>query len=262
MNRVWRPLGASVLGTSHGRSGIPCQDANNYLVLPNGFMVAAIADGAGSAKHADRGASLAVDCAVKHLSARLTAGDSLDEACLKLLLEDTIQEVRSALESECSTPSVSNSDPVRLSDLATTLLVCVVTDSHVGACQIGDGAIVELSGSGEVRTLTKPARGEYINETTFVTSDDFADALSCVVKDSRETRGIVLFTDGIQSLAMRLSDDTPFDPFFHNIEKYASSPGANSEALKSFLESERVCERTDDDKTLVVAVRHSLPESQ
>ncbi len=247
MNRVWRPLGASVLGTSHGRSGIPCQDANNYLVLPNGFMVAAIADGAGSAKHADRGASLAVDCAVKHLSARLTAGDSLDEACLKLLLE---------------APSVSNSHPVRLSDLATTLLICVVTDSHVGACQIGDGAIVELSGSGEVRTLTKPARGEYINETTFVTSDDFADALSCVVKDSRDTHGIVLFTDGIQSLAMRLSDDTPFDPFFHNIEKYASSPGANSEALKSFLESERVCERTDDDKTLVVAVRHSLPESQ
>src|SRR6266571_2990126 len=123
MNRVWRLFEASVPGTSHIRSRLPCQDAQKCDVLPNGF-IAAVADGAGSAKHADRGSRLAVDCAVSHLKAKLTAGDSLDEASLKLLLEDTIREVRSALESECETCSVSNSGSVCLSDLATTLLVC------------------------------------------------------------------------------------------------------------------------------------------
>ena len=75
------------------------------------------------------------------------------------------------------------------------------------------------------------------------------------MKEVHDTQSLTIFTDGIQSLAMRLSDDEPFAPFFQNIHAYACSPKANSDALKAFLDSERVCERTDDDKTIVVAVR-------
>jgi hypothetical protein len=80
------------------------------------------------------------------------------------------------------------------------------------------------------------------------------------VKEMHDMESVMLFTDGIQSLAMRLSDDTPFPPFFQNIYHYGCKSNASSDALAAFLDSERVCERTDDDKTLIVAVRQSVTD--
>jgi serine/threonine protein phosphatase PrpC len=59
-SKPWRVVGASVAGTSHTRLGIPCQDSNLSEILPSGFLVAVVADGAGSAAHADVGSQLAV----------------------------------------------------------------------------------------------------------------------------------------------------------------------------------------------------------
>jgi serine/threonine protein phosphatase PrpC len=246
------------------RSGLSCQDAHRHLILENGTLVAAVADGAGSARHADRGAALAVDSAVTWLSTALLATGSWNETSCLELLRSMAREVRSRLEAACAKPDPADSpevDTPLLADLATTLLVCFVTDSVLAACQIGDGGIVRVSDGGDAQTLIQPHRGEYINETTFVTSDGYADTASYAVQDSRDTRGIFLFTDGIQSLGMNLSDYTPFTPFFRNLEKYALSADANSDAVVSFLASERVCQRTDDDKTLVIAVRNSSGEA-
>jgi hypothetical protein len=240
-------LGASVPGTSHLKTGLPCQDAHRFVILENGVVIAAVADGAGSAKHADRGSLLAVEHAVSWLSTALAASDAWTEEDSVDLLRTMTREVRTHLE--------SSSECEALSDFATTLLVCFVTKSVVAACQIGDGAIVSATEQGEIRTLTEPSHGEFINETTFVTSDSYADAASYKAQESNGTHSIFLFTDGIQGLALNLSDYTPFSPFFQNIGKYARSANANSDAVASFLSSERVCERTDDDKTLVIAVR-------
>jgi serine/threonine protein phosphatase PrpC len=251
MNPRWRLFGASVSGTSHLKTGIPCQDAHRYVVLDNGVVIAAVADGAGSAKHADRGSVLAVEHAVlwlgNHLSAR-TSSNGIHEPDALELLRNTACEVRASLERNV------DGDDVVLSDFATTLLVCFATKSLIAACQIGDGAIVSIT-DGDVQTLTQPNHGEYINETTFLTSDKYAETASYVVQESNATNGIFLFTDGIQSLALNLSDYKPHTPFFKNIEQYARSANANSAAVASFLASDRVCERTDDDKTLVIAVR-------
>jgi hypothetical protein len=253
MNPNWRLLGASVPGTSHLKTGIPCQDAHRFVALDSGVVIAAVADGAGSAKHADRGSLLVVDHAVSWLSTALSASVAWNESDSLDLLRVMTREVRTHLES--ASQQANDGESTTLSDFATTLLVCFVTDSIVAACQIGDGAIVSANDQGEVHTLTQPSHGEYINETTFLTSDGYADAASYTVRESSRTHGIFLFTDGIQSLALNLSDYSPFSPFFQNIGKYAQSAGANSAAVASFLASERVCERTDDDKTLVIAVR-------
>ena len=252
MNPRWRLFGASVSGTSHLKTGIPCQDAHRYVVLDTGVVIAAVADGAGSAKHADRGSVLAVEHAVtwlsNHLSAR-TSSNGIHEADALELMHTMTCEVRANLE------TTVDGDDVVLADFATTLLVCFATKSLLAACQVGDGAIVSITDAGKVQTLTQPNHGEYINETTFLTSDTFADAASYVVQESSATNSIFMFTDGIQSLALNLSDYKPHTPFFKNIEQYARSAGANSAAVASFLASDRVCERTDDDKTLVIAVR-------
>src|SRR4026209_2083903 len=137
MNPSWRLLGASVPGTSHLKTGLPCQDAHRFVVLENGVVIAAVADGAGSAKHADRGSLLAVEHAVSWLSAALAASDAWTEDDSVDLLRSMTQEVRTHLEHTC--------EPGTLSDFATTLLVCFVTKSVIAAFQIGDGAIVSAT---------------------------------------------------------------------------------------------------------------------
>src|SRR5438093_57688 len=69
--RSWRVAAASVCGTSHAKTGKPCQDTYRWAVLPEGTLVAAVADGAGSAAHAEVGAALATETAVDTLRARL-----------------------------------------------------------------------------------------------------------------------------------------------------------------------------------------------
>ena len=52
MSGRWRVIRASVQGTSHAKTGQPCQDSSSVGVgAPDGMLVAAVADGAGSATY-------------------------------------------------------------------------------------------------------------------------------------------------------------------------------------------------------------------
>ena len=63
-------------------------------------------------------------------------------------------------------------------------------------------------------------------------------------------------TDGLERLALRFDTQTPhvpfFDPFFRAIRAAKDYTGLN-DALQTFLASEPVRERSDDDKTLILA---------
>jgi hypothetical protein len=68
--------------------------------------------------------------------------------------------------------------------------------------------------------------------------------------------GLVLFSDGLQSLALNLASASPFAPFFAPFLQALADPfdsDATSAGLAAFLDSARVCARTDDDKTLLAA---------
>src|SRR5258706_16473770 len=69
----WRLLGASVTGTSHTKSGLPCQDAHAYREVA-GCALLVVADGAGSAQRSAEGAQCATQAAVSALAAALTGG--------------------------------------------------------------------------------------------------------------------------------------------------------------------------------------------
>ncbi|MGB3559461.1 MAG: protein phosphatase 2C domain-containing protein, partial [Geitlerinemataceae cyanobacterium] len=63
----WRVVAASVCGTSHQKRSQPCQDAHCWQITPEGVLVAAVADGAGSAAFGEVGAQKAVRTAVDRL---------------------------------------------------------------------------------------------------------------------------------------------------------------------------------------------------
>jgi len=73
---------------------------------------------------------------------------------------------------------------------------------------------------------------------------------------------VALFTDGLQNLVLDYKENSPHSPFFDHMLTPLRSTGAGeqqglSSALEDFLKSPRVNERTDDDKTLLLASRES-----
>ena len=108
----------------------------------------------------------------------------------------------------------------------------------------------------EPQLLFPPDKGEYINETTFVTSTDALNGMRVSVRSGKQ-EFICAATDGLERVAIRMSDCTPFAPFFQPLEDYLRQvihPEREDKYLMSFLDSDRLNARTDDDKTLLLCL--------
>ena len=250
----WRIVSSSVIGSGHIAGGFPCEDFHVVDVLPSGAWVGVVADGAGSARYAAEGSRVAATAATKFLSKRLSDLAAIDEAALHSAMRDCLQHARDSLEGLVSTTHPAGDGEV-LAQYATTLLAICVTEHWMSALQLGDGAIVLRQRTGDLTFVFQPRRGEYINETHFLTSSDFTERVQFRVLPSADTDAIAILTDGIEILALDYATASPFGPFFQPMFNFASNLEANEMALEEFLKSDRVCERTDDDKTLLLAVR-------
>ena len=158
---MWHVVAASVLGTSHRQSGTVCQDFHLYYRVGD-LLVAAVADGAGSASHADIGASLAASAALPRIGDSKTSLSPVSVSSARSLVLQGFAAARASLEDEARERGIA------LRDLATTLLVVLATPDSAIAGQVGDGAIVGLTTNDELISISIPARGEYINETNFL----------------------------------------------------------------------------------------------
>lgn len=232
---TWRALGASVAGAGHRARRVGCEDAHAVEVTPDGSLLVAVADGAGSAARAARGSSLAVAAAVDALRWGASVGDALLLA-------------RGALEDE----ALASAAP--LGQLATTLLVVRAPAGGGGAietAQVGDGAVV-VRRDGAYEVPAPDAKGEYLNETVFLTSPSWRAAMRVATVEAVGVDAIAAMTDGLQLLAFDLASGVAHAPFFEPFVAFAAEDGP-VEQLAAFLASPRVGERTDDDVTLVVA---------
>src|SRR5262249_12768564 len=157
--RLMRVIAASVRGASHAKAGQPCQDAHAHATLPGGLLVAAIADGAGSAAFAAEAAALAVRSAVETIQGR-EREPPFEGGALRAALCGALRVARLALEREAEERRVATRE------FATTLIVLLAGPAWAAAAQVGDGAAIVGTADGELRALTTPPDGEYINETT------------------------------------------------------------------------------------------------
>jgi serine/threonine protein phosphatase PrpC len=228
----------------------PCQDAHHWRVLPAGILVAAVADGAGSAIMGEVGAKVAARTAVGNTCARLTMRQwPKEDEDWRSLLSDILKATRTAVEAEASAHEVT------ARDLATTLILTIATAELVVAVQVGDGAAVAGDSEDDLTLLTVPQSGEYINETTFLISPEALDTAQMTVWRGTVTH-IAIFSDGLQRLALKMPDKRPHAPFFSPLFHFATNATDEAEAKKqlaTFLGSQRVTERTDDDVTLLLA---------
>jgi hypothetical protein len=139
-------------------------------------------------------------------------------------------------------------------ELATTLLVFITTSKWLVAMQIGDGFILIKPVGGKYELLFQPDKGEYINETTFVTSTNAVAEMQIRIL-AEPVEFICASTDGVEKVAINYADWQPFSPFFEPLEQYLQTTVQPlEEDLKEFLEREDLNNRTTDDKTLLLAL--------
>ena len=285
----WKAIARSAIGTSHTKQDIPCQDYSDYKII-NDAIIGVVADGAGSAKHSDVGARLAVNTVLEAVTERdiIAIANSyrndnnsntqkpnnyLEQVCnllknpnrqsiyqttitlarnkeqLEELFINLVKKVVTALKQEAAIKKYS------LDDLACTLLIVIATPKKIAAMQIGDGFITVRYPKQELQLLFPPDKGEYINETTFVTSSNALEDMKVVIQPG-QPEFICASTDGLERLAIRLSDSTPFSPFFQPLEQYLRETEnlKSDKYLEDFLNSDRLNARTDDDKTLFLCL--------
>jgi hypothetical protein len=233
-------------------AGTPCQDCcdvRQFELNGQWALLAVCSDGAGSAKHAEQGSALVCQQFIQIIETELRAGLSPQKITRELAVE-WIGRIRSAIQ------VVSNQMGCELRELAATFLGTVLLPSCACFFQIGDGAIVTKSGD-HWEVVFWPQSGEYINTTNFLTDDNFDGKLEFLNRSSDATSALALFTDGLERLILQSSDRTVHTPFLepmfqsmaeHDVERLA-------EPMRGFLSSQQVNDRTDDDKTLILAVR-------
>lgn len=248
----WKYAYASVIGTSHINSNTTKQDfckVEEYLVNDVMYLLVAVADGAGSAKYSD--ASSKYICKLFTRKAK----SWLDKNKITELTRDTVlswfllfQKViaRAVRLYHLESPR----------DFATTLLFTILSVKGNIFIQIGDGVIAQ-GNSFDINCVFLPQNGEYLNTTYFASDKNIAEHFMFTHNTDNIER-LVMHTDGIELISFDFTRMKPhvrfFNPLFDQLE---SSDGfgidkETSEFIAGFLNCERVNQKTDDDKTLVI----------
>jgi hypothetical protein len=249
---VWRHISQSVQGLHHSAEGTPCQDSCLVRVLGEGAqaaLVACVADGAGYSQHSDVGSRLACESIVQSAASYFQSRGSfagLETGAVLLWCEaarKAISNYAEGLKRE-------------LREYATTLCAALVSAEGSVFFQIGDGAII-VRKNAAFGVVFWPQSGEYINTTNFLTSKEFRDHLQ-VMMTPGGFLDVALLTDGMERLVLRFDSFTPHPPFFQPLFgalRAAADPEELAEDLRQLLQSDSVRNKTDDDKTLVLASR-------
>ena len=252
----WRTAYASAAGTAHARASLPCQDNGRCQALRiaegGEILLASVSDGAGSASQAEHGARLVVDSFHRSFAAAAQSDPSLD-----WLDADFARAWLAGLQAEIGLIGLQAG--CAAGEYAATCLGAVVTPTAAAFLQVGDGAIVIDDGGAGHRWVFWPQHGEFANSTCFVTMADAADML-CFDKREAAVCELALFSDGLERLILDMRAQTVHSPSLRPVFDWLASTGpaaasGPSDVLAAYLNSPNVNRRTDDDKTLVMAVR-------
>jgi hypothetical protein len=214
-------------------------------------LVAALADGAGSADRAEIGSAVATSLFVDIVCQALLDDGASHERYVETL-RYAVGETRLALHLK------AGHDERAADDYASTFVAAILSPAGGVVGQIGDGAAVVSDMAGSWRPVHWPDHGEYANTTSFLTQDDALDMLQVTSFDA-PVRRIAIFSDGLERLVLDFRSRTAHAPFFDSIFRRLNPRigcghiAEVSEGLAALLTSHKVNGRTDDDKSLLCA---------
>ena len=255
--KKWNYAAASVIGRAHVNQETVCQDRFSCRTIntetDGEVLIAAVADGAGSTAHGQIGAEIACEFFAEQIEKFLSSGN----ASVNSLNENFGRLWISFFQTKIG--KIARENDLELREYATTLIAAIVGKDSAIFYQIGDGAAV-FSTNGEPESYVfgiEPEDSEYVNMTEFLTDDAAAQSLR-FVRVEKPIEDVILFSDGIYAVAVNYQTNKPHEPFLipmiAPLRNGNSAKGLN-EKLKKFLASPKLNEKTDDDKTIILASR-------
>lgn len=248
--------GMSIVGSSHVKKKAPCQDSHRYITLPNGWVVAAIADGVGSAKHSEVASKMACDTIIDIFVDRINKESTLEDA-LKLLKE-AYYAVDKAIKEHVS----SNNELI--TDYDTTLDTVVFDGKKMIFGHSGDGGIVALTYEGDYLKVTTSQKAEDGICVIPIRAGDQYWEFGTVEQD---VASVLMATDGVYDNFMPyllreqpVEFYVPLIRWFMDNNVFAISEENRTEiedSRKNFL-CGKSCESITDDKTILVIVNSDI----
>lgn len=254
MQRIWNTAYAAVIGTSHINKGQPCQDSAGCRVLQSTecteFLLMVVADGAGSASRSEFGASLTVERFLSHFGALCTHDSAIEKIDREYVI-NWLESLKSEIVEQASLESIHPRE------FSCTINGAIIGPEYGFFLQIGDGAIVvSEEETNEYGYIFWPQHGEFANQTHFLFQENISETLEFVCIQKKFDR-LALFSDGLERLILDFSSRSVHPPSLDSIFKWlqkCSENEAPSTALATYLNSDFINRRTDDDKSLVMAV--------
>jgi len=173
--KCWVVVGDSVIGLNHVKNNIPCQDSHSYEELDNGWGIAIVADGAGSAEYSHQGSQFVVKQGLPLFKKTIEENKWIkskklpDQAKWHALAKANLQKLKDLLEKH------AKANKMDLGQMASTVMVAIFSPLGILCTHIGDGRGGFSNFDGEWKPLFTPWKGEYANETIFLTSDIWDD---------------------------------------------------------------------------------------
>jgi hypothetical protein len=253
---AWRWAGACAIGTSHLKANLECQDRAGCLtfeISSGPVIVAVVSDGAGSAREAAHGASIVCSEFHRRAGAYFRSGGALALIDTELAA-DWIDSIRDRIS------AAAHSATLWPRDYAATLVALMANNEHGVVVHVGDGAaVVRHRETQEWSVPSWPFHGEYASTTRFIVDDPQA-RFAIVHIDSAIDR-FAVFSDGIESLVLdhreRIAPASFFERLLQPVATWEGTGRSRklSKHLREYLGSAKVCEATDDDKTLILGAR-------
>lgn len=253
--------GGSFIGSSHIKKETVCQDFSKVSFLKNNWVVVAIADGVGSAKHSDIAAKIAVETIISICNTHLIA-DSFDPVNIEKIL------VYAYTMAKLRIVTYVNENNEAIEDFDTTLDCVVYDGKNVFYGHSGDGGIIGLTLDGEYTRITTPQKGEDGNSViplrAGVSSWEFGHP-------NREFASVLLATDGIyDTICPHLLKNTTTGIYIQ-LARYFMDNGiinADEENIKEIEKDRMDYINSDDysvvtdDKTLFVLINPNIVPKQ
>lgn len=182
----WKVSPARIIGKTHLEHKEACQDMV-WQSLSYNFSCITMADGAGTALYAEKGATIAVETAKFFLEQKgpsvFAVGADELKATLLSLLHRKFTEACKTLR-------------CRMVDLTTTLLFFATDGKQYVAANIGDGLVGRIGHDGEEEVILQQDIGRYVNESYFVTDADCECHFHITIGDFDSGSVYFLLTDG------------------------------------------------------------------
>lgn len=261
----WQVYGASSIGKSHIDSNLPNQDSI-YLQKTQDGIAAVVCDGAGSAKFSQAGAAFFSQSIAQMLLGLSVShsGIAVDLVQVKQQIIEQLSQIRLDLQSQL--PAESS-----LRDYHTTFTGLLIHSNHQAILvQIGDSPLItsqfvvrhpHIDYFTNLQVYGDDSKNEYVNETHFITQDNWQSFLRVEPIDLSQVDCLALMSDGCADLVFEGASVTPkiYRPFFGNLlfnltQSQSSQQG--SAIIEQALGNPATYRLTGDDKSLVVLLKN------